>query len=166
MKVYGLISEFTYKRHDRNRNIYCYGMEQVDDTHATWHEVVFYKKMVPFPSLEQIREAIIADIKAQTDERILKGFVWNEINVWLSSENQFNFKAAYDLAVQTNGQSLPVKFKLGESMGEPVYHTFETMEDFTDFYTKAIGFINQCLNDGWEVKDSIDWSEYDPLLNA
>ena len=35
------------------------------------------------------------------------------------------------------------------------------MHDFTDFYTKAIAFINQCLNEGLERKDSIDWSVYD-----
>jgi hypothetical protein len=88
--------------------------------------------------------------------------MWRNVNVWLSSENQFNFKAAYDLAVQTNGQSLPVKFKIGETENkEPVYHTFETMEEFTDFYTKAIAYINKCLNEGWELKDSIDWSEYE-----
>lgn len=59
---------------------------------------------------------------------------------------------------------MPVKFKLGENEdGEPVYHTFEDMNEFTDFYTKAIAFINQCLNEGWERKDSIDWSVYSTL---
>lgn len=164
-KVYGIRKDFAYVRQDASRNIYGYGLEQVDDTHYIWGEVYFYKKQNPSPTIDDIKNAIIGDINAQTDERILSGFVWQNIPVWLSSENQFNFKAAYDLAIQTQGQSLPVKFKLGEdSQGEPIYHTFTDMAEFTDFYTKAITYINQCLNEGWEEKDSIDWSEYEPLL--
>lgn len=96
----------------------------------------------------------------EIDAKILKGFVWNEKPVYLSSENQFNFKAAYDLAVQTQGQNLPVTFKLGEQNGAPVYHTFEEMAEFTDFYTKAVTFINTTLAEGWQKKDSFDWSLY------
>ena len=39
----------------------------------------------------------------QTDEKILSGFVWKGMKVWLSAENQFNYKAAFDLAMQTAG---------------------------------------------------------------
>ena len=74
--------------------------------------------------------------------------------------NQFNFKAAYDLAVQKNGATLPVTFKMGEKDGVPVYHTFETMEEADDFYTKAVAFINQTLAEGWAKKDNFDWSLY------
>ena len=40
--------------------------------------------------------------------------------VWLSSENQFNYKAAYDLAVQTGGATLPVTFKFGTDEVPPI----------------------------------------------
>ena len=164
-KVYGKTESYVPRRVDTSRTIISYGIERVDETYSTWYEIYFYKKPHPVVTLDDIKEAILSDINAQTDEKILKGFVWEDKPVWLSSENQFNFKAAYDLAVQTKGKSLPVKFKLGETAeGEPVYHTFEEMSEFTDFYTKAIAFINTCLNEGWERKDSIDWSEYDRLL--
>jgi hypothetical protein len=65
----------------------------------------------------------------QTDYKIVSGFKWKEKPVWLSSENQFNFKAAYDLAKQTDGANLPVMFKIGEENGDPVYYTFETIEE-------------------------------------
>ena len=161
-KVYGIKEKFTPITTDRSRLIVAYDYQPLeDDVHATWYEIYFYKKLHPYVSDEEIKTAILDDINSQTDEKILKGFEWNKKPVWLSSENQFNFKAAYDLAVQTKGQSLPVKFKIGETAeGEPVYHTFEDMEEFTDFYTKAIAFINTCLNEGWERKDSIDWSQY------
>ena len=96
----------------------------------------------------------------EIDAKILNGFVWNEKPVYLSSENQFNFKAAYDLAVQTSGLSLPVTFKLGEINSVPEYHEFISMDEFSDFYTKALAFINQTLNEGWQKKDNFDWSLY------
>lgn len=162
-KVYGILKQFTPIRSDRSRLIVSHECQPLEDgIHAIWYEIYFYKKPHPVVTLDDIKETILSDINSQTDEKILKGFVWNDKPVWLSSENQFNFKAAYDLAVQTKGKSLPVKFKLGESSdGEPVYHTFDDMGEFTDFYTKAIAFINQCLNEGWERKDNIDWSEYE-----
>lgn len=79
--------------------------------------------------------------------------------MWLSSENQFNYKAAYDLAVQTNGANLPQVFKFG-STENPEYYKFETVEELTDFYTKATTYINQCLAVGWAKKDNINWDDY------
>ncbi len=80
--------------------------------------------------------------------------------VWLSSENQFNYKAAFDLATQTAGANLPVRFKFGTD-DEPQYYIFSNLEDLTDFYTKALKYVDSILNEGWEEKDSIDWSVYD-----
>ena len=57
---------------------------------------------------------------------------------------------------------LPIKFKIGEDEnGNAVYHTFEDMEDFSDFYVSAVAYINQCLNEGWEEKDSLNMSHYE-----
>ena len=115
---------------------------------------------------EAAMRKLIADwYDPETDAKILNGMVWTslsgeEIPVYLSTENQFNFKSAYDLAVQKNGATLPVTFKMGEKNGVPVYHTFETMEEADDFYTKAVAFINQTLAEGWAKKDNFDWSLY------
>lgn len=113
------------------------------------------------PSKEEVLAVIVSHVNEQTDQKILSGYKWRGKNVWLSSENQFNFKAAYDMAVQTGGASLPVKFKLGEDEdGSPVYHTFETMDEFTHFYTNAITFIILALNEGWSEKDMAEqWLE-------
>lgn len=105
------------------------------------------------PTKSEVLNVIIEHVNSLTDEKILSKFVWNGVNVWLSAENQFNFKAAYDMAVQTNGGSLPIKFKLGEVDGVPQYYVFDDMTTFTDFYTKAIAFIMTTLNDGWAEKD-------------
>lgn len=132
--------------------IYGYGEE---DGQGFDYRHVFNSK----PTREELKKVIEAHINELTDQKILSGFIWNGKKVWLSSENEFNFKAAYDLAVQTEGSTLPIKFKLGEDEnGDPVYHTFKTMNAFTDFYTSAIAFINQTLNEGWEEKDNVDYN--------
>ena len=114
------------------------------------------------PGVHEVRQIILDQINANTDEKILSGFVWNDVRVWLSQENQTNFKAAYDLNVQSGGKMLPIKFKLGEDAeGNPVYHTFEDMEDFTNFYVSAVAYINECLNAGWSEKDGLDMSPYE-----
>lgn len=166
-KVFGKISDFSPVREDGSRVIISYGFEAVDEENATWQEVYLYKKQQAIVTLDVVKQAIIGDINAQTDAKILSGFVWGQKPVWLSSENQFNFKAAYDVAVQTEGESLPVKFKLGEQEdGTPVYHTFTSLSAFTDFYTQAIAYIQQQLTAGWQEKDAIDWSPYEALFPA
>ena len=97
------------------------------------------------------------------DQKILSGFVWKDMPVWLSSENQFNYKAAYDLAVMSQGQSLPVVFKFGTTEN-PVYYSFGSLEDISDFYISAMAYINRTLEEGWKKKDSIDWSVYEKAL--
>lgn len=68
---------------------------KVESNVGTWTEHVFKKR----PSFNQIQEFILSEINKRTDELILSGFIWKDMSVWLSSENQFNYKAAYDLAI-------------------------------------------------------------------
>ena len=74
-------------------------------------------------------------------------------------ENQSNFKVAYDLARDTNGANLPIRFKLGEDAdGKPVYHTFTKFEPLQDFILKAADFTNTVINEGWKEKDGVDFT--------
>lgn len=132
-----------------------------DPTYASWMQETFFAK----PTIEQIKKMILENINKEIDKKILNGFSWGDesgttINVYLSSENQFNYKAAYDLAYQTDGQSLPFILKFGEQ-DNPQYYRFDTLEKFTDFYTSCINFINTTLQEGWNKKDAIDWEKYD-----
>ena len=111
------------------------------------------------PSDEEIKETVINWYNNQTDRAILSGFSYEGNTVWLSTENQFNYKAAYDLARQSNGATLPVKFKFG-SDEKPVYRVFENIEDLTDFYTKAMRYILETLDAGWKKKDAFDLEQY------
>lgn len=124
----------------------------------------YYEKWLNHkPTMDEVKEIVLSGMNAIIDQRILEGFEWNGMAVWLSGENQFNYKAAFDLALQTSGDNLPVTFKFGTTQ-EPVYHTFSEVEELMDFYTKAMGYINGVLADGWKEKDSMDWSKYEELL--
>ena len=137
-----------------------FNIEQKEDRWECDEVCLCYKE--PHLDMAEVKKAVIDYINSKTDERILTGFQWNGINVWLSEENQRNFSEAQRVALITNGQSLPVTFKLGEDTdGQPVYHEFTTIEELTSFYLSAVAFIQQCLNDGWQEKDNIDWSKYE-----
>ncbi len=165
-KISGYQSDFAFLKEDESRIIIGYGLTQVPESEDMyeWYEVYVYKTQVNAISLEFIKEAILGDINSRTDQKILSGFVWNDVNVWLSAENQRNFSEAQRMASAIPA-ILPLTFKLGEDAEEnPVYHTFETAEELNAFYTSAFAYINQCLNEGWQEKDSIDWSKYEEAL--
>lgn len=126
-----------------------------DDGSATYMEEGFNHR----PTDEEIRQTIIGWYNAKTEENILAGFEWNGMKVWLSTENQFNYKAAYDLAIQTNGATLPVTFKFGTD-DAPCYHTFNSVGELADFYTKAMTHIQSSLKRGWNNKDAFCLDTY------
>ena len=97
----------------------------VDTGKGTWNIECFDKVM----SFDEIKTFILDYYNQKIDEKILSGMMWNGMEVWLSSENQFNYKAAYDLAIQTNGTNLPVVFKFGKA-NEPQYYEFSNMDEF------------------------------------
>lgn len=111
------------------------------------------------PTGEEVRSVVITWYNGRIDSEILSGFCYNGVQVWLSSENQFNYKSAYDLAIQTGGDTLPVTFKFGTDT-DPHYHTFETLNELTDFYIKAMKHIQTVLADGWKKKDAFDLEQY------
>lgn len=134
----------------------------IEETENGWEcEEICINHKEPHLEAAEVKKIVIDRINSKTDARILSGFQWNGINVWLSDENQRNFSEAQRVAMITSGQSLPMTFKLGEDAnGSPVYHEFTTVEELTGFYLSAVAYINQCLNEGWQEKDNTDWSLY------
>lgn len=111
------------------------------------------------PTDEEIKSLVIGWYNKQIYNAILMGMTYNGVQVWLSQENQFNYKAAYDLAVQTGGKTLPVVFKLGTEE-RPVYRQFATLNELSNFYNQATSHIQNTLAKGWKTKDSIDFTKY------
>ncbi len=130
-------------------------VQEHEDDSADYMEEEFDHK----PTDEEIKAIVIVWYNRQTDQAILSGFEYEGNLVWLSSENQFNYKAAYDLAVQTSGATLPVTFKFGTDE-QPVYRVFDTLEELTDFYVSAIRYVQETLEAGWKRKNAFDLELY------
>lgn len=134
-----------------------------DEDAVTFEEKEFSRK----PTIGQIKETIVNWLNVQVDEKIISGFSWRDMFVWLDNVNQFNYKSAYDLSFQQHVAGLPfqeIKVKFGTDE-QPVYHTFKSFEEISEFYLSAISHIQVCLAEGWQAKDNIDLSLYEELLN-
>lgn len=133
-----------------------YGYGEDENGGYNWRKRYDHK-----PTVAEIKNDVETLINGETEKKILSGFEWRGIKVWLSLENQINFKAAYDLAVQTDGETLPKKLKLGEDdEGRPMYHLFESVSEFTEFYKSAVEYIEKTIQEGWEQKDGVNYGEY------
>lgn len=157
-KVYGATEDNTGLTQIGKKNwLFVFGFFKDNGADSGWH---YRKNYNHKPSEEELKNDLEQLINSITDQSILNGFVWKDMPVYLSTENQMNFKAVYDLTIQTSGKTLPVQFKLGEDAeGNAVYYKFTDMETFTDFYSKAVAYIMDCINMGWVKKDSIDYNK-------
>lgn len=159
IRIHGVAAPVQCINPVRNIWMITWKQETDDEGNSTFLSETFEHK----PSLSEIKETILTWYNAAIDTQIISGFVWKDMPVWLSMENQFNYKAAYDIAVQSNGKVLPT-FKFGTTEN-PIYHKFEDMEDLQDFYLEAMTYVNETLAKGWLEKDAIDWAEYANLLD-
>lgn len=167
-KVFGTKECFAPVREDESRVIVSYDYaEEPDGVNATWFEVYFYKKNDGRPSIERIREAIIKDINDRTDDKSEHGYVWEDKPVKLNWENRQNFKAVHDAAAMyPQLVTFPKVFKLSDGEdGNAVYHQFESMEELAQFYLGGLGWIEQCVKEGFIKKDSFDFTPYEQALN-
>ena len=130
-------------------------VQEKEDGSASYMEEEFNHK----PTGEEIRTLVMFWYNRQTDAAILSGFTYKGAPVWLSVANQYNYKAAYDLAVQTGGETLPVTFKFG-SDEQPEYHTFDNLDELKDFYVQAVSHIQHSLEEGWRQKDRFKVEQY------
>ena len=125
------------------------------ETGAKWTEEDFDHK----PTAEEVREVFLACVNAAISAKIREGLEYEGALVWLSTENQQNYKMAHDLAVQTDGRNLPLRVKLGTDE-EPVYREFSTVEELTGFYTAVAMHVQSCLEEGWQKKEGFDVEAY------
>ena len=153
-KYCGTVTDFQPVSEDQSRVVVMYGMTPTTGDMAEWYQLSFYKKQGR-PSFEQVKAAIIADINERVKAKIIGGFVWNEKPVWLSEENQMNFAQAV----------VPATFKIGEDAnGDPIYQEFATKTELKAFVEACGQWKQQCLSDGWDEKDGMDWTPYAEAL--
>ena len=155
MKVNGLKTDFAVIRNEGTRITICYGLKKVDGKLYEWHEIYLPKKQNANLSLDIVKTAILNDINSRVKTAIISGFVWNEKPVWLSEENQLNFSQAV----------VPATLKIGEQEdGTPIYETFDTKTDLKAFNEACTLWKQQCLSEGYNEKDAIDWTPYEALF--
>lgn len=111
----------------------------------------YYRK----PTIIDIRTDIENVIDERTSQKILSGFEFEGVNIWLSQENQINFRSVV---------SFPVKFKVGENEGVSVYKTFSHQEELSVFNNAIADYIHSCLNEGWDAKDNLDCEKFKEVL--
>lgn len=114
------------------------------------------------PTMTEIKRDVLDLYNEMIQEKILSGHVFEGHQVWLSLENQINYKATYDLAVRLQGEqgSLPVTIKMG-SDDAPYYRKFETVDDLEQFCLGVFTHIKTCLEQGRMQKENINWSLYE-----
>lgn len=127
-----------------------------EDGTATYMEEEFGHK----PTAEEIRQTIVGWYSRQTAAAILSGFEYEGSMVWLSLENQLNYRAAQAVAVQTGGETLPVTFKLGTD-DEPVYKVFDSLDKLNDFCNQYVRYIQDVQATGWKKREALDLSLYE-----
>lgn len=154
-KVSGIKSDFAAVRDEGSRIVIGYGLTKIDKSHYEWYETYLYKKQISQLTLQVIKDAVLADINAQVKAKITSGFRWNDMPVWLSEENQINFSTAV----------VPATLKIGEQEdGTAVYHQFDTQEEMDAFNNACVAYKQQCLQEGWQQKDAMDWSPFEALF--
>lgn len=119
------------------------------------------------PTLEDIKHIILEWHNEEINKEILSGHRWRDMLVWLSPENQQNYKASFDLAMLFGGQggTLPLVYKFGSEL-KPVYHQFNDLEELKEFYLSTVDYVKDTLAKGWKRKDDIDWTPYEQALQA
>jgi hypothetical protein len=133
--------------------------EQGEETIWTFMEEIFPVR----PTIAQIKEIVYEWINNKATASIVSTFVYNNVHVWLSNENQQNYAATYSLL--TNGVNiLPVRIK-GGSDEQPEYIQFDTAEDFCAFWIAARNHINMNVQAAWAEKSEYDFSPYETELN-
>lgn len=122
---------------------------------SRWKSIVINEKL----SKEAIKDTICSIINKEVSNSICNSFMWKGHKVYLSTENQMNYKNAFDVAVNTDGENLPVTFKFS-MLGKTVYYTFDTIDELKKFYVDMNSHITRCLENGWKAKDSINVDDY------
>jgi hypothetical protein len=117
-----------------------------EETVTRWEEEVFDHK----PELSEIKTVIEEYFNTEVQKKIFSGFTWEDKTVWLTQENQINYKSLYDLQGEVN------TIKVGEND----FITFNTFEEYKEFYLAAIKFIKDTLAECWKKKDSFDYTPY------
>ena len=157
----GKLKDYKPIKYINNNYILSWGLTKHGGDLYTWNYTILPLK----PSIEEVKNIINSYYNKITKNNIEKNFKWNEMNISLSLENQIDYKLLYDTTVLLKGTNLPekVKFKIGK---ENIYYSFETIEDMKEFIIAMNEHIRKYLNKGYEMKESVNYEEYEQNLET
>lgn len=101
-------------------------------------------------------EQLSTKINAETDQKILSGFIYQGKEFYLSLENQFNYKSAYDARALL---SYPFTVK-----GKDEFISFANAAEFEAFYLAGFAYVQQCIGEGWAKKEALKTKSMTELL--
>ena len=113
-------------------------------------------------------------INSRTDELLLVGYKYGDIYFPILPEDQRNYLGLNVAALNqlvTSQEMLTfgeggIKVKGHDSDGNTIYHSFVDCGDIINFFMTGMGFVNQTLSSGWELKDQINNASSIDELNA
>jgi len=113
-------------------------------------------------------------INSRTDELLLVGYKYGDNYFPILPEDQRNYLGLNVAALNqlvTSQEMLTfgeggIKVKGHDSDGNTIYHSFVDCGDIINFFMTGMGFVNQTLSSGWELKDQINNASTLDELNA
>lgn len=119
------------------------------------------------PTHEEVCDLLYGAINDACDEAILRGGKYTTLEetprtcpLYLNQQNQFNWKAIYDMAKHSGGANLPAILKLGITDEDAYYYTITTMRQLEHFILSVFKYIETTLASCWSAKQSLDLTPY------
>lgn len=161
-KVYG-----SPKRQDglykvgRNKYELIYGFGKDNENDETgWN---YRLRFNHFPSLDEIKSAIIETVEREYAEKLRYGLEWNGLRVEYTEERKSDLTGLI-VALQGSLIQLPITLNLGTTHnGAPVFHEFTTAEELASVAVALSNHKISVCEQEWNEKYSIDWSVFDVI---
>ena len=117
-----------------------------------------------YPTEEEIKNLIFKYNNNNITNTIINDFYCNNTKFYLTVENQNYYKFLYDM-LQDNPSRISDVLIKGEINSTDTYVTFNSVDEYKNFYFSMIDHIQNSLKAGWQIKNNLSWSEYSDSLS-
>lgn len=150
------IDKYTPIKEVKGKYIVSWGLTNNNNNTYSWYYYSTNKKPTPATIKDNIETYINDNVK----NSIINNFTWNGMKVNLSIENQIDYKLLFDITMLQDGDNLPETLKLKQGK-ETIYYNIESIDEFKDFMISINKHIRKCLQQGRDLKESIDYTQYE-----
>ncbi|MCM1139004.1 MAG: hypothetical protein NC453_10590 [Muribaculum sp.] len=132
----------------RNKYDLFYGFGKDNESDETgWN---WYQRFDHQPSLDEIKETIVSQIKAESDERLRFGIQWNGFVVEYSETLKTDLIGII-VGLQGGLMSFPQKINLGSNAdGTPNTYTFTSLEELGSLAALVGSHRSNCSDEEWK----------------